>query len=103
MSAQRGRQAIFWTEEIDGPGLSIILGHNAAILALIHGNFVPGDDDLIHNFVPTELVGVVLRKCGPHVAVLASRQLDGQPLHVSYELLNGQNGKRQGREDSSSR
>ena len=62
MATQRLGQAVFWSEEIDGSSLAVVLRENSAVFAFFTGNLVPGDIDLLHNFIPAELVGVVLRE-----------------------------------------
>src|SRR5580698_11162988 len=91
MSAERRRQPVFRSEEIDGSGLPVVLRDDSAIFAFIGWNFVPRNRDLIHNLIPAELVGIVLRKHSPHVTVLSMRHLDGQSLHITFKVLNRQN------------
>ena len=62
MSAQGRRQAIAAAQEIDGAGLTVILGKDAAIPALPRTQTVPGLRGFRHDLFPSELVGVPLRQ-----------------------------------------
>ncbi len=62
MSAQRLRQPVLGPKEIYGSGLAVVLRKNSAVCSFFGGNLVPGDIDLVHNLIPAELVGIVLRK-----------------------------------------
>jgi len=51
-------------EEIDGPGLPVILRKDCAIRALFRRNSTPCNFRFVGNLFPTELIGVPLRQCG---------------------------------------
>src|ERR1700741_4593232 len=91
MPAKRRRQSVTAPEEIDGPSLAVVLRKDAAPGPLLGSELVVS---LIHrgdHFLPTKLIGKVLRQNCAHVAVLAARHWEGQRAHVGDELLHREN------------
>src|SRR5437016_5241021 len=90
--AAEGRgESLAATKEIDSAGLSIVLGEDAAVMALINGDAIPGDSSFINNFFPAELVGVPLRQRGPGVRVFHDRELEGKMFCVGEEAVRRKN------------
>src|SRR5215469_9764256 len=56
VTAEGRRQARSPAIEIDGPCLAIVLGEDAAVVALFHGNAIPGQSGFVHDLLPAELV-----------------------------------------------
>src|SRR5207244_1449649 len=84
--AAEGRgESLAATKEIDSAGLAIVLGEDAAVMALINGDAIPGDSSFINNFFPAELVGVPLRQRGPGVRVFDDRKLERELFWVGVE------------------
>src|SRR5438445_9513949 len=90
--AAEGRgESLAATKEIDSAGLAIVLGEDAAVMALINGDAIPGDSSFINNFFPAELVGVPLRQRGPGVRVFHDRKLEREIFCVGEEAVRPKN------------
>ena len=57
VSAEGGRQTVARSEKVDGAGLAIVLGEDAAIAALLYRDAVPGLRGFGDDLLPAELVG----------------------------------------------
>src|SRR5262249_46295737 len=96
ISAYGVRQAVFMGKEIDGSGLTIVLGKNAAIAPLVWAKLVPRHRCFIDHLLPSKLVGVPLRQNCAGVRVLRDGQLEWQLLHVQDEAIGRKNRHRYG-------
>src|SRR5258708_7887345 len=61
MAADRTRQAVLRTEEVDGAGLPVILSEDRGPRADVRRKIVVNPRDLRRHFLPAELVGEELR------------------------------------------
>src|SRR5262249_21969152 len=52
VAAEGGREAGAATEEIDGAGLAVVLGEDAAIVALVDGDAIPSDSSFVSDLFP---------------------------------------------------
>jgi hypothetical protein len=62
MAAERVRETVARTEEVNGAGLSVVLSEDAAIVALVCGDAIPGLSGFGDDLLPAELVRVPLRQ-----------------------------------------
>ena len=91
VAAEGRREAVAAAEEIDGAGLAVVLGEDAAIVALVDGDAIPSDSSFVSDLFPAELVGVPLRQCGPGVGVFHDRELEGEIFCVGEKAVRGKN------------
>lgn len=87
VTAEGRWEAVAATEEIDGPSLAIVLGEDAAVVALLGWDAIPSDRSFVGDFFPAELVGVPLRQCGPCVGVFHDGELEGEILCVCEKTV----------------
>src|SRR5580658_273521 len=92
MAAERCRQAVAAAEEVDGAGLAVVLGEDAAVFAVFDRDAVPGDGGFGDDFFPSELVGIPLREKNPGVTVFGDRRLEGKTFEIGNESIDGENG-----------
>src|ERR1700704_1281411 len=103
MAAECRRQSVAWAKEIYRSGLSVILGKDATVAALGHGDSGPGLGHVRHHLFPTKLVGVMLRQRHALVAVFTARHFERQLIHVANEPVDRKNRYHQWREPCSPR
>ena len=51
VAAEGRREAVAATKEIDGAGLAVVLGEDAAVVALLSGDAIPSDEQLRRRFL----------------------------------------------------
>src|SRR5437879_5960224 len=91
MAAEGWRQSGAAAKEIDGAGLAVVLGEDAAARALRGRDSIPGDSSFIDDFFPAELVRVPLRQGGPGVGVFHYRELERKIFRVSQKAVRRKN------------
>src|ERR1700756_2934418 len=62
VAADRVRQTVLTAKEVDSSCLAIVLGKDAAIMALVRAKLVPRHGGFVDHLLPAELVGVPLRQ-----------------------------------------
>ena len=87
VAAEGRRQSVAAPEEVDGAGLAVVLGEDAAgfICSLVRGKAIPRYGSFGNDFFPSELIGVPLGQGGTGVAVFHDRKLEGKIFHVGEE------------------
>ena len=92
VAAEGNGQTELRPEKINRSRLTVVLPEDGAVFTVGDGDFVLDLGCFLDNFVPPELVGIMLWEGGAHVTVFTARHLDGQPVHVRDELIDGKNG-----------
>src|SRR5258706_4549942 len=100
MATESWGQAVPASEEVDGAGLTVILGEDATVSALLRWDAIPGSHGLGNNLLPSELIGIPLRQSGTGVAVLHYRQLEGKSFGVGEEGFRRQHRNHDGKQMS---
>src|ERR1051326_356229 len=90
MSGERRRQSVFPAEEIDRPGLTIILAEYCRLPLVVRRKVLISAADRAHHFLPTKLVGKQLRQ-DSRMRGLGPRWLEMNCFHVGRERLRPEN------------
>src|SRR5580704_3004194 len=91
MAAEGWGQAVGAAEEVDGTGLAVVLGEDAAVPTVVDGKVVPRYGGFGDDLLPSELVCVPLRQRGSGVIVFHYGQLHGEMLRVGEEAVGRKN------------
>src|SRR5260370_391005 len=91
VATERGRQSLAAAKEIDGAGLAVVLGEDAAVPALGGGDAIPGDSSFVGDFFPAELVRVPLGEGGTGVGVFHDRELERKIFRVGQKAVRRKN------------
>src|SRR6516162_8692499 len=80
--AESFRKTVFWAEEVNCACYAVILPEDCAIATIRFRNLIPGSCHCLHNFCPSELVGIHLRQESAFVRVLALWYFERQFLLI---------------------
>ncbi len=97
MSADGGRQSVFGTEEVNRPGLSVILAKDRGLGTYFGGKVVVDARNSRSHFLPTELVGIDLRQ-RPELMIFDRGRGEVQRLRIANPGFWRQDRNRQRRE-----